>query len=85
MAERKFKPGDLVALKVRTMGGWKGIGTVIDVSHDGLRIAKEGDPDRTCDVLKHEVRKVRAYTHAYKQQTGAYGGTFPIGTDPAKL
>ena len=44
MKKRKFKVGDTVRAKVRTMGGWKGIGIVTQVSFcgDHIDIIKDG-------------------------------------------
>lgn len=39
--KRKFTPGMRVRAKIRTMGGWKGIGTVIDSAGGVVEVRKD--------------------------------------------
>ena len=57
---KQLKAGDRITLKVRTISGWKGSGTV--VSHSGDHVVFVKDGDRTiemCDCMRYECRKTR--------------------------
>jgi hypothetical protein len=61
---KKAKPlqaGDEVIALVRTMGGWKGRGRVIEVDHATVTIQKAGTHDEcgTAEFCPHEVRRTR--------------------------
>ena len=59
----RLKKGDRIRLKVRTLGGWKGTGIVVeDQAHpnDGVRFIKDGESAPTCSsACRHEVAKMR--------------------------
>ena len=67
MAAKKLKKGDRIRLKVRTISGWKGTGTVIEdqitdtvlFRRDGKR---EGDK---CSACREEVALMRDQTPYY--------------------
>jgi hypothetical protein len=53
-----LRKGDHVRLKVRTISGWKGTGTVAtDQINDMVDFHKDGGG--TCAVLRKEVSKIR--------------------------
>jgi len=66
---KPLKKGDRIRLKVRTIGGWKGIGTVMEdevVAGRGVRFIKDGaepgslDSILGCDACRHEVVVLRS-------------------------
>jgi len=57
-----LKKGDRIRLKVRTIFGWKGIGTVIeDQLHENsaVRFKKDENGSNNCTACRHEVAKMR--------------------------
>ena len=70
MARRRLKTGDRIRLKVRTLGGWKGTGTVVcDMAHedDVVLFAKDGQERRDwlpCVAARHEVSLLRGHSLA---------------------
>ena len=57
-----LKKGDRIRLKVRTMGGWKGIGVVTQdqsASDDAVWFRKTDTGERHCSACRHEVAKIR--------------------------
>ena len=58
-----LKQGDRIRLKVRTLSGWKGTGTVaVDQLHpeDGIQFIKDGDHGPPYSgARRHEVAKLR--------------------------
>lgn len=64
-----LKKGDRIRLKVRTMAGWKGTGTVMEdqiTADGGVRFIKDGAEPGTleyeigCDACRHEVEVLRS-------------------------
>ena len=62
---RALKAGDRVRLKVRSLFGWKGTGTVSEIIGDGtdpdtsVEILKDGSSEH-CTCCRHELTKIRA-------------------------
>jgi hypothetical protein len=67
MRRRLLKKGDRIQLEVRTIGGWKGFGTVTEdqrTVYDGVWFAKDGDDPGDllyghCCACPHEVALMR--------------------------
>ena len=61
---RPLKAGDRVRLKVRSLFGWKGTGTVSEIIGDGtdpdtdVDILKDGSSEH-CTCCRHELAKIR--------------------------
>ena len=61
---RALKAGDRVRLKVRSLFGWKGTGTVSEIVGDGtdpdtpVEILKDGSSEH-CTCCRHELAKIR--------------------------
>jgi hypothetical protein len=54
--------GDRIRLNVRTMGGWKGTGTIILDDGEGVVFIKDGSVDNNasrCHATRKEVTKIR--------------------------
>ena len=68
MSRKRLKTGDRIRLKVPTMCGWKGTGTVVrDMTHDNdtVDFAKDGDDDWPPSVAcRHEVALIRSQAKA---------------------
>ena len=62
---RPLKAGDRVRLKVRSLFGWKGAGTVTEIIGDGtdpntsVEILKDGSSEH-CTCCRHELAKILA-------------------------
>ena len=60
---RPLKAGDRVRLKVRSLFGWKGTGTVSEIIGDGtdpntsVEILKDGSSEH-CTCCRHELVKI---------------------------
>ena len=65
MSRRRLKTGDRIRLKVPTLCGWKGTGTVVvDMATDesAVRFTKDGQQPRhwlPCVAARHEVALLR--------------------------
>ena len=61
---RPLKSGDRVRLKVRSLFGWKGTGTVSEIIGDGtdpntsVEFLKDGSSE-LCTCCRHELAKIR--------------------------
>jgi hypothetical protein len=58
---KTLNPGTRVRLNVRSIGGWKGTGTVVGdypPSPDSIRLRKDG-LDETVQCMRHEVSVLR--------------------------
>ena len=60
----RLKAGDRVRLKVRSLFGWKGTGTVTEIIGNGadpdtfVEILKDGSSEH-CTCCRHELAKIR--------------------------
>jgi hypothetical protein len=65
LSRPRLQVGDRVQLKVRTMGGWKGSGTVTHVyGLDALVQFKPDDGTGEVTCVRHEVRRISGQTRA---------------------
>jgi hypothetical protein len=64
---KRLKKGDRIRLKVMTLSGWKGFGTVIEdqsLFSESIRFRKDSTPPWTaegaigCGAMRHEVSRV---------------------------
>jgi hypothetical protein len=53
---KKLKKGDRIRLKVRTISGWEGIGTITeDQEGDSISFRKDGGTEENNRAMRHEV------------------------------